>query len=147
MSNGFNTDVEHRGRVYHVQTENAKRRGQAVETLIFEQGRILVRMTASWQEVAARADLPKADLRQAVELQHWELVRKIHRGMLDDNPPPRVRHEEAAAAVATHQVVADLDQRLDEVCAERRAAGGVRRLPLSDWWHRRLKRVSVVVRF
>ena len=57
MSNGFNTDVEHRGRVYHVQTENAKRRGQAVETLIFEQGRILVRMTASWQEVAAASDL------------------------------------------------------------------------------------------
>lgn len=142
MSSGFNTDVEHRGRVYHVQTENAKRQGQAVETLIFEQGQILVRMTASWEEVAARANLPETELHQAVEMQHWDLVRKIHRGMLDDGPPPSVRTEQA-----TRQVVAELGQKLDELCAARQAAGGVRRFPLSGWWHRHLKRVSVVVRF
>lgn len=75
MGSRLNTEVEHRGRVYHVQTENTKRSGPAVETLIFDRGEVLVRMTASYEELAAS---------QALELQHWDLVRKIHSGMLDD---------------------------------------------------------------
>jgi hypothetical protein len=141
MGSALNTDVEHGGRTYHVQTENASRRGPAVETLVFDRGEILVRMTASRR--------PDADMRETAEQQHWDLVRKIRNGMLDD--------EEARAAVARDAAVRDLmvglDGRLDEILAERKSEGqsmplsGVRRFPLSDWWYRHLKRVSVVVRW
>ena len=75
MGSRLNTEVEHQGRVYHVQTENTKRSGPAVETLIFDRGEVLVRMTAPCEKLIAN---------HALELQHWNLVGKIHNGMLDD---------------------------------------------------------------
>lgn len=91
---GLNTDIERAGQTYHIQTESRGGAGPVVETLIFAAGEIVVRMTVSYQELAQRWRLSADDVHHALELQHWELVRKIRHGMLDDDdaeaPPPPV---------------------------------------------------------
>jgi len=85
---GINTDVDRNGHVYHVQSEGGLGAGPAVETLVYSGGEILVRMRASYAELASRRGLSGNDLRHVLELQHWNLVRKIKHGMLDDDSAP-----------------------------------------------------------
>jgi len=79
---GLNSEVEHRGRVFHVQTESLQRSAPVVETLIYSGGEILLRMAASLADIAERADLSGDDVHHALQLQHWHLIRKIQHGML-----------------------------------------------------------------
>ncbi|HKQ62146.1 MAG TPA: hypothetical protein VJS92_12725 [Candidatus Polarisedimenticolaceae bacterium] len=88
MPAGRNTEVKRGERVFHVQTQPAERDGLAVETLVFEGGAILVRMTASLAHLTEQWQLRGDDLEHVVDLQHWDLVRKIQHGMLDGHEPP-----------------------------------------------------------
>jgi len=85
---GLNTDVERGERVFHVQTEAVKRNEPAVETLIFAGGEVLVRMTVACSDLTAETELTDNDVRHVLELQHWNLVRKIQHGMLDQGIAP-----------------------------------------------------------
>ena len=38
---GFNTDIKHRGRVYHAQTEDKGKDNPLIETLVYTKGQIL----------------------------------------------------------------------------------------------------------
>lgn len=82
---GLNTDIERAGRTYHIQTESRDGPGPVVESRIFAGGEIVVRMTVSYEEPAQRWRLSSDDVHHALELQHWELVRKVRLGMLDDD--------------------------------------------------------------
>lgn len=85
---GLNTDVERHGRSFHVQTEGVGEPDPVVQSLIYSGGQILVRMTATFGEVTERFRLSGDDVRHVLELQHWNLVRKVQRGMLDDDDDP-----------------------------------------------------------
>ena len=82
---GRNTDIERAGQIYHIQTESRGDSGPVVESLIYAAGEILVRMTVSYEELAQRWQLSGDDVHHVLELQHWDLVRKIRHGMLDDD--------------------------------------------------------------
>jgi len=84
MIEGLNTDVRHRGRVYHVQTQQTLHPTPALETLILVGGEVLVRMRSALSALSSPAALTRVDLRHALELQHWNLVRKIRHGLLDE---------------------------------------------------------------
>jgi hypothetical protein len=163
---GLNSEVEHRGRVFHVQTESIKRKAPVVETLIYSGGEILVRMTASLAELAERSNLSGDDIRHALELQHWNLVRKIQHGMLGEEPPARVvappRREKRPSSdprellecnePSVSELLSELRQRIDEVDrqADRRQkepiVPDIPRAP-RPWWKRFARGVSVVVRW
>jgi hypothetical protein len=90
---GLSSNVERRGRVFHVQTESFDRDVPVIETRIYSGGEVLVRMTASLAELAERNNLTGDDLWHAVELQHWNLIRKVKLGLLGDEPPEPVASE------------------------------------------------------
>ena len=131
MVDGLNTDIEHQGRTYHVQTEGVDEPEAMVQSLIYVGGQLLVRMTASYAELMERFRLNGDDVRHALELQHWNLVRKIRHGMLDDDetPPPYepvVSPLRGAALTsraecddpAVRELLAELDRRIDETAVE-----------------------------
>ena len=88
MPIGLNTDVERGPRVFHVQTEAVNRNEPAVETLIFAGGEVLVRMTVACADLTEGSELTDNDVKHVLELQHWNLVRKIQHGMLDRGIAP-----------------------------------------------------------
>jgi hypothetical protein len=83
MVTGLNSEIKHRGRAYHVQTQHVHRAEPAVETLIYEGGCVVVRMTMTIGDLAEQFNYTGEDIHHLLDLQHWNLVRKIRYGMLD----------------------------------------------------------------
>ncbi len=81
---GFNTDIHLGSQVCHVQTEV---RGQAhpiVETVVYQQGRVVHRRTQECADLAAPApgDSPNETLRRRVEEQHRVVIDDLRAGFL-----------------------------------------------------------------
>ena len=85
IENGLNSEVECGGQRYHVQTQCTTRGAPVIESLAFRGGETLVRITASYDEVAQRLGFNGDDARHLLELQHADLVQKIRHGMLRDD--------------------------------------------------------------
>ena len=74
MITGFNTDVKHRNRVFHIQTEDQGESNPYVESLVYVGGEILATKRTSYAEViktGARDDHAVQDL---MEQQHRTMI-------------------------------------------------------------------------
>jgi hypothetical protein len=85
IENGVNSSVEYGGQEYHVQTQCSARDAPVIESLVFQDGETLVRVTASYEDVAQRLGFNGDDGSHLLELQHADLIRKIRHGMLRDD--------------------------------------------------------------
>ncbi len=79
MITGFNTDVQHRGVVYHVQTEDKGRENPMIETLIYKGGEILASRRLPYSEIVTGDDREKA-ISNMMEEQHKEMILEVKRG-------------------------------------------------------------------
>lgn len=104
---GLNTTVVYGGQRYHVQTQCSQRGAPVIESLVFLGGQTLVRMTASFDDVAQRLGFNGEDGKHLLELQHDDLIRKIRHGMLRDNDDG-VPEETEQAAPSTIELCDDL---------------------------------------
>jgi hypothetical protein len=79
---GFNTDVKHKNRVFHIQTEDKGEGNPCVESLVYVGGEILATKRTSYAEVieAGRDDHAVQDL---MEQQHRTMIAAIQRGRFD----------------------------------------------------------------
>ena len=82
MITGFNTDVKHKNRVFHIQTEDKGEGNPYVESLVYVGGEILATKRTSYAEVvsAGRDDPAIQDL---MEQQHRTMIAAIQRGRFD----------------------------------------------------------------
>ncbi len=82
MITGFNTDVKHKNRVFHIQTEDKGEGNPCVESLVYVGGEILATKRTSYAEVvqAGRDDPAVQDL---MEQQHRTMIAAIQRGRFD----------------------------------------------------------------
>jgi hypothetical protein len=102
---GFNTDVKHKNRVFHIQTEDKGESNPFVESLVYVGGEILATKRTSYAEVikGGRDDHAVQDL---MEQQHRTMIAAVQRGRFDgpdgavqvpdgmsapDAPPPSAR--------------------------------------------------------
>ena len=53
MITGFNTDVKHKNRVFHIQTEDKGEANPCVESLVYVGGEILATKRTSYAEIVA----------------------------------------------------------------------------------------------
>ena len=114
MITGFNTDVKHKNRVFHIQTEDKGEGNPYVESLVYVGGEILATKRTSYAEVVkgGRDDHAIQDL---MEQQHRTMIAAIQRGRFDGpngavlvpdgmsppaSPPAAPRPAPAAAAAA-----------------------------------------------
>jgi len=165
IESGLNSSVRYRGRRYQVQTQCSERDAPVIESLIFHCGQTLVRITASYDDVARRLGFTGADGRHLVELQHSDLIRKIRHGMLRgdeaDAPPPY--DEDGARLIDADGVTVDPSQvddpavlellqelgvAIDDVRAEaqkeeRRASIPPTPGPRRPWWRRLVLRIRL----
>lgn len=78
---GFNTDIEHGGTVYHVQTEDKGRSNPFVESLVYARGEILYSRRTPYHDLLDQGVEPKA-IAALLERQHRTIVEAIRRGRL-----------------------------------------------------------------
>jgi len=84
MSSGFNTDIKIGEHVFHVQTEDRGPTHPAIDTLVYQSGRILHRKSSNYDEFAASASFTPESLRQRVEDQHRSVIEALRSGALGD---------------------------------------------------------------
>jgi TonB family protein len=109
MITGFNTDVEHGDRVFHVQTEEKGPANPVVVTLVYCGGEILAAL-----EVPYAADAPSTDqIRERMREQHRGLIRDVHAGKYDSQPQP-LGHDGSTERSLDELVLESLDRSIDE---------------------------------
>lgn len=82
MVTGFNTDVKHDGRVYHVQTEDKGLQNPIIETLIYMGGEILAARRTSYADLIERGGEEK-EVAERIESQHNRTILDIKNGKFD----------------------------------------------------------------
>ena len=82
MITGFNTDVKHRGTVFHVQTEDKGLPAAWVETLIFVGGMVVARRKRNYQDLI-EGEPSQRVIGKVLEDQHRSMIAEIKLGNFD----------------------------------------------------------------
>jgi hypothetical protein len=81
MITGFNTDVKHKSRVFHVQTEDKGRGNPKIETLVYMGGEILDSCRTTYE--AEKSTMTEDEIIQLMEAQHKRVIKSIKIGKYD----------------------------------------------------------------
>ncbi|HKB06855.1 MAG TPA: hypothetical protein VKF61_01100 [Candidatus Polarisedimenticolia bacterium] len=82
MVTGFNTDVQHGGKVYHVQTEDKGVQNPIIETLIYMGGEILAARRSSYADLLKQG-LDEKEIAERIETQHNRMILDVREGKYD----------------------------------------------------------------
>ncbi|MFN3476164.1 MAG: hypothetical protein ACK4Z6_01230 [Candidatus Methylomirabilales bacterium] len=82
MVPGFNTAVIHRGKSYHVQTEDLGKENPYLLTLLYQGGAIIYRMKTNYLEVLG-PDPNERQIRKLMEQQHQQVIADLKAGRFD----------------------------------------------------------------
>jgi hypothetical protein len=80
---GYNTDIEHEGVTYHVQTEDKGRSNPYIETLIYAKGEILHSRRIDYQDMVTQG-VDDNTIAELMDRQHRTMVAVIQRGRLPE---------------------------------------------------------------
>lgn len=86
MVTGFNTDVEHEGRVYHVQTEDKGVDNPIIETLVYRGGEILAAVRSSYADLKP-GGFDGAAIASRIEAQHNQIILDVRGGKFEVRKP------------------------------------------------------------
>ncbi|MCB1042911.1 MAG: hypothetical protein KDC35_08225 [Acidobacteria bacterium] len=81
MITGFNTDVKHKAKVYHVQTEDKGRKNPKIETLVYMGGEILDSFRTTYDN--DRETMAEEEIVVLMETQHKKVIKSIKIGKYD----------------------------------------------------------------
>ena len=79
MITGFNTDVKHKGVVYHVQTEDKGPQNPLIETLIYKGGEILASRRLPYIDLVKGSE-DEATITRLMEDQHKGMMMEVKKG-------------------------------------------------------------------
>jgi hypothetical protein len=79
---GFNTDIKHNDKVYHIQTEDKGMQNPYIESLVYVGGEILASKKTSYAE-QAKTGIDEKWIGSLMEQQHRTMIAAIKRGRLD----------------------------------------------------------------
>ena len=83
MITGFNTDIEHDGVIYHVQTEDKGLDSPIILSLVYTGGTILASKRSPYEDLIAEGFSDEA-LAERLKRQHRLICAAIHSGRIDD---------------------------------------------------------------
>jgi hypothetical protein len=79
---GFNTDVEHEGRIYHVQTEDKGTSNPTIESLVYRGGEILAAVRSSYSDLKT-GGFDEAEIARRIEAQHNQVLADVRAGKFE----------------------------------------------------------------
>ncbi len=81
---GFNTEVVHKGVIYHVQTE--PRKDARIETMVYLQGAVIHSLKTSYQDFLDSPEYSEEKLWSLLKDQHAKVIARLRAGEIG---PPR----------------------------------------------------------
>ncbi len=97
MVPGFNHNIKHKGRIFHIQTEDSGPKNPHIITHLFVGGNILASKKTQYADIVGQPDYEKT-VRSMMEEQHKQMLRNLVNGVFDtvdsapayhlDGPPP-----------------------------------------------------------
>jgi hypothetical protein len=96
MLSGFNTNVRHKGAMFHVQTEDSGRKKPHVITHLFHGGNILASEKQGYEHLLQEGEL-EPQVKRLMEEQHGAMLAKLKSGALDELIRARLGPEEEGA--------------------------------------------------
>jgi len=94
---GFNHNIKHKGRIFHIQTEDSGPKNPHIITHLFVGGNILASKKTQYADIVGQPDYEKT-VRSMMEEQHKQMLRNLVNGVFDsvdsapsyqlDGPPP-----------------------------------------------------------
>ncbi|HEU4435078.1 MAG TPA: hypothetical protein VFR51_16955 [Pyrinomonadaceae bacterium] len=106
MITGFNTDIEHDGVVYHVQTEDKGLDSPIILSLVYSGGTILASKRSPYADLIEQGFSDEA-LAERLKRQHKLICAAIHSGRINDLKKMSGRAKEAAGTTVEAPVVDD----------------------------------------
>ncbi len=94
MITGYNTDVRHGNRVFHVQTEDKGLGNPKIETLIYVGGEILDNYRSSYEDLLG-GPIAESTIQARMDDQHKLVIRDIKNGKYDTTPGDPEQAEQA----------------------------------------------------
>jgi hypothetical protein len=110
---GFNHNIKHKGKVYHVQTEDSGVNNPHIITHLFVGGNILASKKTSYADIRNAENLAEV-VRELMEEQHKEMLRNLINGVYDNIESVSGKHyqpgqlgtaEDAARAMGQTNVI------------------------------------------
>ena len=80
---GFNHNIKHKGKMYHIQTEDSGLENPHIITHLFVGGNILASKKTSYADIVGADNLAQV-VRELMEEQHKEMLRNLINGVYDD---------------------------------------------------------------
>jgi hypothetical protein len=93
MITGYNTDVRHGNRIFHVQTEDKGLSNPKIETLIYVGGEILDSYRSSYEDLLAMTPIGESAIQGRMDEQHRAVIRDIKNGKYDLTPPDLIEQQ------------------------------------------------------
>jgi len=118
MITGYNTDVRHGNRVFHVQTEDKGRSNPKIETLIYVGGEILDSYRSSYGDLLAQPPVSEPAIQGLMDDQHRAVIRDIKNGKYDPTPPDLTESEAFNDRPLDQAILEFLQQEGDVDCLE-----------------------------
>ena len=86
MITGYNSDVRHGSRIYHVQTEDKGLANPKIESLIYLGGEILDSYRGTYEDLLADPPVQDQAIQARMDDQHRSVIRDIKNGKYDTTP-------------------------------------------------------------
>ncbi|MBA2732122.1 MAG: hypothetical protein H0U54_04430 [Acidobacteria bacterium] len=120
MITGFNTDVEHEGVVYHVQTEDKGLKSPLILSLVYVGGTILASKRTPYEDLIATG-FEEDKLADRLQRQHKLICAAIHAGRIEDlkrqterEASARAKPPEPEAKIEEPQIIQEIPQAAPE---------------------------------
>ncbi|HEX9398771.1 MAG TPA: hypothetical protein VF912_01580 [Anaeromyxobacter sp.] len=88
---GFNHNIKHKGKMYHIQTEDSGLENPHIITHLFVGGNILASKKTSYADIVGAENLAQV-VRELMEEQHKEMLRNLINGVYDDIDSAYAQH-------------------------------------------------------
>ncbi|MDP2339793.1 MAG: hypothetical protein Q8O67_02455 [Deltaproteobacteria bacterium] len=82
MIPGFNHNIKHKGRIFHIQTEDSGPKNPHIITHLFVGGNILASKKTQYSDIVGQPDYEKT-VRSMMEEQHKQMLRNLVNGVFD----------------------------------------------------------------
>ena len=117
MITGFNTDIEHNGVVYHVQTEDKGLDSPIILSLVYAGGAILASKRSPYGDLIEEGFSDEA-LSERLKRQHRLICAAIHSGRIEDLKKMSARDVGSSAPAQTEEVHAATEEIQEEIQEE-----------------------------